>query len=338
MVMNGTHERVGVIVAQLGTPAAADPGSVRRFLAEFLSDRRVIDYHPAIWQPILRGIILRVRPARSAKLYQRIWRDDGSPLMVFTEQQTERLQALLGDQYKVVMGMTYGEPSMRQAVDTLEAAGIDRILVLPMYPQYSSTTTASVYDAAYLAAAGRLSERKRFVPALRFIPPYYDDPGYIDAMAQHLRQLIEQQDQEPDHYIFSYHGNPARYDETGDPYKEQCRITTEHLVRALGLHDEQWTLSFQSRFGPEKWLQPYTDEVIEKHARTGESVLVFPPGFTVDCLETLDELGNEGLEEWEEAGGKPEDYTLAPCLNADENFMCALANLVQREAQGWITA
>ncbi len=330
----GTN-RIGVIVGQLGTPAGADAKSVRRFLAEFLSDRRVIDYSPFVWQPILRGIILRVRPARSAKLYQRIWREDGSPLMVFTQQQASRLQEILGEEYKVIIGMTYGEPSMRSAISSLEAEGIDRIVVLPMYPQYSSTTTASVYDAAYLAAAGRLSERKRFIPTLRFVPPYYDDPGYIDSMVQHLRRVIETQEQEPDHYIFSYHGNPARYDRTGDPYKAQCEATTQLLVEKLGLQDDQWSLSFQSRFGPEEWLQPYTDETIEEFAKTGKRVLVFPPGFTVDCLETLDELGNEGLEEWEEAGGAPEKYSLAACLNADENFMQALAQIVQREAQGW---
>lgn len=330
------NDRIGVIVAQLGTPDSPTPSGVRRFLREFLSDRRVIDYPPLVWLPILYSMILTFRPFRSAKLYQRIWREDGSPLMIYTLKQVAGLQQRLGDQYMVVPGMTYGNPSMKHAVETLERAGIDRIVVLPMFPQYSSTTTASVYDTVYRAAAGRPHENKRHVPALRFVPPYYDHPGYIEAMAELLRAEVAQWGQTPDRYLFTFHGNPERYDRTGDPYRGQCEATAGYLAAALGLRDDQWLITFQSRFGPEEWLQPYTDETIEHLAHEGvERLLVFPPGFTADCLETVDELGNEGLEEWEGAGGKPEGYHLAACLNDNPRFLDTLAQIIEREASGW---
>lgn len=331
---------VGVLVAQLGTPDEPTPGALRRYLRQFLSDMRVIDYHPFLWQPILRGIILRVRPAKSARLYRRIWTQDGSPLMVISQAQVEGLQARLGRGYRVRLGMTYGQPSIRAALDAFEAEGIDRIVVLPMYPQYSSTTTASVYDAVNRAAAGRrcplAHQRKRFVPALRYVPPFYDDAGYISAMKHHLTRQIAAQDAPPDHFVITFHGIPNRYVRTGDPYREQCEATAARLAEAMGWGDADWTLSFQSRFGPEPWLQPYTDEVLEGlHERGVQRPLVFSPGFVTDCLETLDELGNEGREQFAEGGGDEHQYTLAPCLNDNADWLDVLARITQQNALGW---
>jgi ferrochelatase len=341
MLSSASPRRIGVVVAQLGTPDEPTPRALRRYLQQFLSDMRVIDYHPLVWQPILRGIILTFRPRRSARLYRRIWLPEGSPLLVYSQRQADGLQARLGDAYRVVLGMTYGEPSMRSAIATLEAEGIDRIVVLPMFPQYSSTTTASVYDAAYRAAAGRrcplFHGRKRAIPTLRFVEPYYDAPGYIAAMADHLQVLIEQHDPPPDHYVLSFHGIPQRYVRTGDPYRAQCERTAALLAERLGWRADQWTLSFQSRFGPEPWLQPYTDQVLEGlHERGVRRPLVFSPGFVTDCLETLDELGNEGRNQFADGGGCPEDFLFAPCLNDHPGWLDFLAEQVRCGAAGWL--
>lgn len=331
---------IGVVVAQLGTPDAPTARALRPYLGQFLSDTRVIDYHPFLWQPILRGIILRLRPRKSAKLYERIWTEQGSPLYVYTQQQADGLQQRLGDAYRVVVGMTYGNPSMKSVIRQLEEEGINRIVILPMYPQYSSTTTASVYDAAYTAAAGRrcplFNERKRAIPALRFVPPYYDHPGYIEVMARHLQSQLEQLSQQPELILLTFHGIPDRYIRTGDPYREQCETTAQLLAERLNLQPEQWRISFQSRFGPEEWLQPYTEDVITSaHAEGYKSIFIFAPGFLADCLETVDELGNEGLEQWEEGGGHAEGFYLAPCLNANPDWIDVMAQIVQKEALGW---
>lgn len=336
-----TSNRIGVLVAQLGTPDAPTPQALRPYLKQFLSDMRVIDYNPFIWQLILNGIILNTRPKRSAKLYERIWLPEGSPLLVYTQKQAAGLQALLGEQYRVIVGMTYGNPSMQSAIDTLTQEGIERIIVLPMFPQFSSTTTGSIYDAVYKAAAGRrcplFHERKRAIPTLRFIEPYYAHPGYIGAMAQHLRETLTTLPEKPDKIMITFHGIPARYVATGDPYKQQCETTAQQLVQALNLRDDEWCLSFQSRFGPEKWLEPYTDETIEHLAKSGhQRLLVFSPGFVTDCLETLDELGNEGREAFEEAGGHGDHYHLAACLNDYPAFVALLADLVRDNAGGWV--
>ncbi|MFP4324075.1 MAG: ferrochelatase [Anaerolineales bacterium] len=331
---------IGVLLAQLGTPDEPTPQAVRPYLREFLSDMRIIDYHPLLWQPILRGIILRVRPRKSAALYKRIWLDEGSPLLVYSQKQVAGLQDRLGEGYRVVLGMTYGQPSIRAALDRLEAEGIDRIIVLPMYPQYSSTTTASVYDAVYKAAAGRrcpwFHERKRFVPTLRFVPPYYDHPGYIAALAEQIETARVGMAQPPEQYVFSFHGIPKRYARTGDPYPEQCTVTAQLLGEALGLADDQWRMTFQSQFGPEKWLEPDTEATIEDLPAHGvHDVLVACPGFTADCLETVDEIGNEAREAFEEAGGDPARFSLAPCLNDNPTWLEALAEITRREASGW---
>jgi len=332
---------IGVLVAQLGTPDAPTAKAVRTYLAQFLSDMRVIDYSPLIWQPILRGIILRVRPAKSAALYQRIWLDEGSPLLVYSEQQAEAIQARLGDNYVVKLGMRYGNPSIPSVMQAFEDEGIDKIIILPMFPQYSSTTTASIYDAVNQAASGNTSslthDRKRYIPTLRFIAPYFAHPMYIDAMTQHLTQEIANMDTPPDHYIISFHGIPKRYVTTGDPYAEQCHITADLLAQKMGWQDNNWRITFQSRFGPEKWLEPATDDALEHLHQEGiHRPFIFSPGFTTDCLETLDELGNEGREQFEDGGGDGECYHFAPCLNDNALFMDGLATLIQDNAWGWV--
>lgn len=338
--LNSTTAKIGVLVANLGTPDAPTAQALRPYLRQFLSDMRVIDYSPFIWQPILRGIILRTRPAKSAKLYQRIWTEEGSPLLVYTRRQAEGLQARLGDAFRVIYGMRYGNPSIGAAIAQLEAEGIDRILVFSMFPQYSYTTTASIYDAVYTAAAGRrcplFHERKRNVPTLRFVPPYYAHPSYIQALKSRLE---ESHTAPPDKYVFSFHGVPARYVRTGDPYRQQCETTAALLAEAMSLPESRWMIAFQSQFGPEKWLQPYTDEVIEALPGEGiHSVVVACPGFTADCLETIDEIGHEGAVQWEEGGGSAEHFQFAPCLNDHPAWLDAMAEIVQCEVQGWTQA
>lgn len=334
---------VGVLLAQIGTPDEPTAKALRPYLRAFLSDRRVIDYPPILWQPLLRGIILRLRPRKSAKLYARIWTDEGSPLLVHSLAQVIALQERLGANYLVKPGMTYGNPSIESSMDEFERAGIERVVVLPMFPQYSSTTTACIYDAAYRAATGTMSkwntDLKRTMPALRFVAPYYDHAGYIESLSTHLQNEIAALSDKPDLYVITFHGIPDRYIQTGDPYREQCERTAELLADAMAWRDSEWTLSFQSRFGPEAWLQPYTEDVLEGlHHRGIRRPLVFAPGFVTDCLETLDELGNEGREQFAEGGGNPDFFHVAPCLNVRPRFMDALAEIVRSNAMGWFAA
>lgn len=332
--------KTGVLVAQLGTPNAPTAKALRPYLKQFLSDMRVIDYHPMIWQPILRGILLQVRPRKSARLYCRIWTDRGSPLLVHSNAQVAALQDRLGNAFRVILGMTYGNPSIASAIEILETEGIDRVIVLPMFPQFSSTTTSCIYDAVYRAAAGNISplrhDRKRFTPALCFVAPYYDHPSYINALKDHLRCQLQSLPHAPDHYVISFHGIPRRYVDTGDPYRHHCEVTADLLAAAMGWGDDEWTLCFQSRFGPEDWLEPYTEDVLEALYASGiRRPLIFSPGFVTDSLETLDELGNEGREQFEAGGGDPTCFHLAPCLNANSIFVDALAQLVHENAAGW---
>ena len=332
--------KTGLLLAQLGTPDAPTAKALRPYLRQFLSDRRVIDYHPLLWQPLLRGIILRSRPRKSAKLYARIWTEAGSPLLLYSQAQAAGLSERLGADFRVVLGMTYGEPSIAAAVQTLESEGIDRIIALPMFPQFSSTTTGAIYDAVYRAAAGRNTtwrhDHKRFIPALRLVAPYYDHPAYIHALTAHLRAQVAALDEPPDKFVITFHGIPRRYVETGDPYRDQCEITARLLAEAMGWRDDEWLLCFQSRFGPEDWLQPYTEDVLESLAGQGaRRPLVFAPGFVTDCLETLDELGNEGCEQFEHGGGEPSGYHLAACLNDSPFFLDALTQLTRENAAGW---
>ena len=320
----------GVLLAQVGTPEAPTPSAVRRYLARFLSDRRIVDYPPWLWQPLLRGVILPTRSRRSARLYQRIWTPQGSPLMVESEKQRDRLQQLLGEGYRVVLGMAYAGPSFERAFDDLIAAQVARVIVVPMFPQYSSATTASVYDAAFAAATDRNGRARVFVPALLCVAPYFDRPGYIDALCGRIRTAVAAGD--PDHIVLSFHGLPQRYVTNGDPYRDHCDRTVQALAGAMGWPPSRYTVSFQSRFGPEKWLEPSTSAVLQGlHARGIRRPLVVAPGFTTDCLETLDELGNEGRHQFAEGGGDPALYQLCPCLNDDERFIRLLAELVMIE-------
>lgn len=329
--------KVGVLVAQLGTPDAPTPRALRRYLAQFLSDMRVIDIHPLLWQPLLRLIILNRRPQRSARLYQRIWTDEGSPLLIHSQNQVKGVQERLGEHYRVVLGMRYGKPSIQSAMQTLETEGIDRILVFPMFPQFSCATTGSVYDAVNIAAYGRrspfLHDRKRNMPALRFVPPYYADQGYIGALTATIKETVARL--QHNLVLFTFHGIPKRYVDEGDPYRRHCEITAEHLAAALGLPAKQWQVSFQSQFGREEWLQPYTEDTLRQLGKQGlESLVAVCPGFTADCLETLDEIGNEGAHQFSESGGGT--FTLVPCLNAHPAWLDAMTAIVRRETLGWL--
>ena len=287
-----------------------------------------MDYPAWLWQPLLRGVILPLRSRRSARLYQRIWTPQGSPLLVESEQQRARLQEALGASHRVVLGMAYAGPSFEQAIDDLLADGINEVIVLPMFPQYSSATTASVYDAAFAAATNRGSSARRLVPALRCVPPYFDQPGYIAALVKRIEGAIAA-GEPPDHVVLSFHGLPERYVTDGDPYRNHCDRTVEALAAALRWKDSDYTVAFQSRFGPEKWVGPSTADVLKGlHARGVRRPLVVAPGFTTDCLETLDELGNEGRAEFASGGGDPAAYRLCPCLNDQPEWIRAMVQLV----------
>jgi ferrochelatase len=333
--------RLGVLLVNLGTPDAPTPAAVRRYLAEFLTDRRVIEIPPVAWRPILHGVILRTRPARSAARYQSIWTRDGSPLLVQSQKQRTLLLGYLGQRIKtaglpadlcaVELGMRYGNPSIASALAKLADARVDKLLVLPLYPQYAASTTASAFDA--VAAALR---RQRRVPALRFVDGFCDDPFYIKAMAQAINDDWVREGQ-PDHLVLSFHGVPRRTLDLGDPYHCQCQKTARLLATELGYARDRWTLAFQSRFGRAKWLTPYTSDVLVKLARGKMGrVDVFCPGFVADCLETLEEIGIEGRRNFIAAGGK--ELRAIPCLNAHPMWIAALADLAFRNLQGWLTA
>jgi ferrochelatase len=325
--MNAT---VGILLAQVGTPVAPTPKAVRAYLSRFLSDRRIVDYPAWLWQPLLRGVILPTRSRKSARLYQRIWTDTGSPLLVESEKQRVALQAALGTAYRVVLGMAYAGPTFEKAIDDLLAAGIDDVIVLPMFPQYSSATTASVYDAVFAATTDRQGKARRLVPALRCVRPYYDHPGYIAALRARIDEAAANGER-PDHVVLTFHGLPERYVNDGDPYREHCDRTVAALVSAMGWKPADFTVCYQSRFGPEKWLGPSTADILKGLSARGIArPLVVAPGFTTDCLETLDELGNEGREEFADGGGTPEHFRLCPCLNDSAGWIQTMADLVKK--------
>ncbi|GGF87980.1 ferrochelatase [Paenibacillus aceti] len=331
---------IGVILSQIGTPLEPTAQAVRPYLRKFLSDRRIIDYSPWFWQPLLRGIILRTRPRKSAKLYSEIWQADGSPLLIHSLAQQSGLQALLGTDYQVELALAYSEPSMKQTMAKLEAAGVTRIIIVPLFPQYSSTTSASVYDQACFAALGRRSVggpvSKRFVPALRFVDAYYKEPDYISAMHKHLHRYIEDHKLDPDFYVLTFHGIPKRYVDSGDPYPLQCMETARLLAEAMGWSSDRYQVTFQSRFGPEEWVGPATDEVLGQLAERGiKRPLIFSPGLVTDCLETLHELAIEGREQFAAGGGEEQQFTAAPCLNDQADWLEFLAGLVEKNALGW---
>ena len=336
--MPASPAKIGVLVAQLGTPQAPTARALRPYLRQFLSDPRVIDLHPLRWYPILYLFVLTRRPARSAALYANIWTDEGSPLMVHSQAQTRGLQERLGAAYRVVLGMRYGEPSIARAVQSLEQEGIERILVFPMYPQFSCATTGSIYDAVNRAALGRrcpwFFDRKRQMPALRFVPPYADHPAYINALKQSVAAAVARLSWTPDRYLITFHGIPRRYVDEGDPYRRHCEETARQLAAALGLADDEWVSGFQSRFGKEPWLEPYTEEVLARLGEQGVRRLVaICPGFTADCLETLDEIGREGAEQFSSGGGQ--QFHLVPCLNDHPAWLDAMATIARQELAGW---
>ena len=331
--------KVGVLLAQLGTPEAPTAKALRPYLREFLSDPRVIDLSRWRWLPILHLIVLRLRPARSARLYARIWTSEGSPLMVHSLDQTRGLQERLGERYRVILGMRYGKPSIAAAVRTLMDEGIDRILIFPMFPQFSSATTGSIYDAANRAATGRrcplFFDRWRQMPTLRFVPPYFDDPNYIAALKTTIAEDVAGRPSPPDRYLITFHGIPRRYVDEGDPYRAQCQVTADLLAKALDLKPDQWVSGFQSRFGKEPWLQPYTEEILRTLGGDGVRDLVAAcPGFTADCLETLDEIGHEGREQFKAGGGGA--LHLVACLNSHPTWLDAMATIARRETAGWV--
>lgn len=318
--------QVGVLLVNLGTPDAPTPGAVRRYLAEFLSDRRVIEIPPLLWQPILRAAILPTRPRKSAAAYAKIWTPEGSPLAVITEQQAGALQTRLGADILVTHAMRYGQPAIGPAFDRMIAAGCGRILVAPLYPQYCGATTATVGDAVAKHMAAR-----RWQPALRTLPPFFDDPAYISALAQSLEAGLAKLDFSPDTIVASFHGMPQRTLDLGDPYHCQCHKTARLLSEAM---DRPIDVSFQSRFGRAKWLEPATDATLVRLARAGKKVAVIAPGFAADCLETLEELAIQGREQYMAAGGQ--DFAYLPCLNAGSDGMAMLESLVRCELGGWI--
>ena len=338
--MPASSAKIGVLVAQLGTPQAPTARALRPYLRQFLSDPRVIDLHPLRWYPILYLFVLTRRPARSAALYANIWTDEGSPLMIHSQAQTRGLQERLGEAYRVVLGMRYGEPSIERAVQSLESEGIERILVFPMFPQFSCATTGSIYDAVNRAALGRrcpwFFARKRQMPALRFVPPYADHPEYINALKQSVAQAVARLSWTPDRYLITFHGIPQRYVDEGDPYRRQCEETARQLAAALDLADDEWVSGFQSRFGKEPWLEPYTEEVLERlGGQDVRRLVAICPGFTADCLETLDEIGREGAEQFAHGGGQ--QFHLVPCLNDHPAWLDAMAAIARQELAGWDT-
>lgn len=329
------YGRIGLLLVNLGTPEAASTTAVRRYLREFLSDRRVIETSPLLWQPLLNLVILPFRAGRSAKAYAAIWdrERDESPLRRITRAQAAALAESLGGEageIHIDWAMRYGEPAIGERLQTMAEAGCDRIAVFALYPQYSATTTASVYDEAF-----RSLMRMRRQPALRTAPSYHDHPGYIAALANSVRRRIVDQGWEPEVILASFHGLPQRYFEAGDPYYCHCRKTGRLLREALGRDERSLRITFQSRFGPEDWLQPYTDKTLEALPGEGvKAVSVVMPGFAADCLETLEEIGIAGREQFLNAGG--ERYSVVPCLNDDSEHIALLRDIVLGELAGWV--
>lgn len=329
---HATEPRAGVILVNLGTPDAPDAKSLRRYLKEFLSDTRVVEIPRLLWLFILNGIILRTRPARSARLYQSVWTEDGSPLLVYSKQQAEKVRAVLDDAHKgrvqVALGMRYGNPKLETAVNKLLDSGVQRLIILPLYPQYSGSTSGSTFDAV-----SAVMQKTRWVPELRFVSSYHDHPAYIDAMAAHIRHYWEQHGRSP-YLVFSFHGIPKRFLLEGDPYFCQCHKSARLLAEALGLEQEQWQITFQSRFGKAEWLQPYTDKTMEAlPEKSIKAVDVFCPGFSADCLETLEEIAGENKEIFLQAGG--EQFRYIPALNAEDEHIKMITQIVTEQGTGW---
>lgn len=326
--------RIGVLLVNLGTPDGTDYWPMWRYLREFLSDPRVIELNKAIWYPILYGLVLTTRPKKSGANYKKIWNTekDESPLRTYTRSQAEKLAAALSDlpNVRVEWGMRYGNPSTRSAVQRLKDQGCDRIISFPLYPQYSATTTATANDQLFRALM-----TMRHAPAVRTVAPYYDEQVYIDALARSIEANLAKLDFEPEVIMASYHGIPKAYFEKGDPYHCHCLKTTRLLRERLGVSEQKLITTFQSRFGAQEWLQPYTDKTVQKLAKEGvKSIAIVNPGFSVDCIETLDEIGREVRDEFLHAGG--EKFAHIPCLNDSVEGMQVIETLVRRELLGWL--
>jgi ferrochelatase len=330
---HGRQPVTGVLYCNLGTPDHPTAAALRAYLAEFLSDPRVVEIPRPLWLPLLYGVILPIRSSKSAAKYASIWTPDGSPLKVWTEKQAKLLQGWLGEhghRVKVRYAMRYGQPSIASQLDALKAEGATRILIVPAYPQYSGTTTASIVDAVT-----QWSSRIRHVPELRFVNRYHDDRAYIDALARRIERYW-QSNGRPDRLVMSFHGVPERTLRLGDPYHCECQKTARLLASRLALRSDQYTLTFQSRFGKAKWLEPYTEPTLRELAKKGVSrVDVVCPGFTGDCLETLEEIAMEVRQAFLTAGGK--EFHYIPCLNDDANWIGALGAIAERNLAGWPT-
>ncbi|WP_070968705.1 ferrochelatase [Vibrio sonorensis] len=315
------NKKQGVLLVNLGTPDEPTAPAVKRFLAQFLQDKRVVDANRLIWCPVLYGVILPIRSSKVAKLYKTVWTDEGSPLLVYSKKQAEKLRQLLP--MPVEIGMTYGNPSLLSGVEALQAQGVEEIIVLPLYPQYSGTTTAAVSDGLTKAF-----KSLPVIPAIRFIRDYYSHPMYIKALADSVKRHWEKKGKS-DYLLCSYHGIPKRYADNGDIYPLHCEQTTELLRQELGLDQNQIGMTYQSRFGREEWLQPYTDKTLETMPSKGiKSLDIMAPAFSVDCLETLEEVSEECKEIFLEAGG--ESFSYIPCLNDDEQHISLFAELVNQ--------
>lgn len=326
--------RIGVLLINLGTPDGPDPDSVRRYLKQFLSDTRVVEIPPLIWQVILRGIILNTRPQKSARAYAKVWTSRGSPLADITARQAEAMAGRFGEKVLVDWAMRYGNPSIESRLTKLMAEGCDRILVAPMYPQYCAATTATVFDEI-----ARVLKAMRWQPALRFVPPYHDEPGYIAALAEDLTRQVRALPFRPEVMLLSFHGMPQQTLEKGDPYYCHCMKTARLLREELAQRPEfagvRFETTFQSRFGPAAWLEPSTDATLIAEGNKGtKRLVVAAPGFAADCVETLEELAMEGREEFLEAGG--EDYAVLQCLNTSDDGLAMIEALLRRELSGWI--
>jgi ferrochelatase len=332
-----TRGKVGILLSNLGTPDGTDYRSVRRYLAEFLSDPRVIELPKLVWQPILQGVVLLRRPAVKGKDYERIWNRelDESPLKTVTRNQATKLAAWATERFgedrvAVDWGMRYGNPSIEDAVGRLSDEGCDRIVMFPLYPQYSATTTATASDRLF-----EILRTMRNQPAVRVVPSYFDEPTYIEALARSVRTTLASLDHEPEVVVASFHGIPQRNVALGDPYHAQCQVTGELLRDALNLPATRFRITYQSRFGYADWLQPYTDATMRQLAREGvRRIAVISPGFAADCIETIDEIGRENAHYFREAGG--ESFTLIPCLNDSADGMAVLYDRVLQETRGWL--
>ncbi len=322
-----TPGKVAVLLVNLGTPDAPTPAAVKRYLGEFLSDPRVVEIPQLIWQPILRGVVLTTRPRKSAHAYKLVWTAEGSPLAVNTRDTARALQAAWGEGITVDWAMRYGSPSIDSRFKALKESGHERILIAPLYPQYCAATTATVMDKL-----GQVLEKMRWQPAIRTLPPYYNDAAYIETLRARTLAQVAALPFKPERIVASFHGMPVRTRDLGDPYQSQCLETARLLSEALG---REVIVTFQSRFGPAKWLEPATDTVLEELGAQGvNSVAVFTPGFSSDCLETLEEIAMRGKESFVEAGGQ--DFAFLPCLNAEADAIAMYSHLLGRELSGWV--